>query len=156
MRRKDREVTDPERIKAIIASCSCCRLGFCDKGNVYIVPLSFGYEELGSKRFFYFHSALEGRKIDLIQSQQHAGFELDTNYQVIPAQHPCGYSARFQSVIGFGKVSFLENPQEKAHALSRIMAHQTGKDGWEFPAAQLEKTCVFQLEVQELSCKERP
>ena len=44
MRRKDREVTDPERIDAIIA-LHCCRLGFYDNGEIYIVPLDFGYDE---------------------------------------------------------------------------------------------------------------
>lgn len=28
MRRKDREVTDKERIAAIIKDCHCCRIGF--------------------------------------------------------------------------------------------------------------------------------
>ena len=45
MRRKDREVTDREKIKDIVGRCSCCRLGFQDEGGVYIVPLSFGFTE---------------------------------------------------------------------------------------------------------------
>ena len=39
MRRKDREVTDSQKIREIILSCRCCRLGFYDNGQVYIVPL---------------------------------------------------------------------------------------------------------------------
>ena len=45
MRRKDREVTDSQKIREIILSCRCCRLGFYDNGEVYIVPLDFGYYE---------------------------------------------------------------------------------------------------------------
>lgn len=30
MRRKDREVTDTEKINNIINNCSCCRIGFND------------------------------------------------------------------------------------------------------------------------------
>lgn len=66
MRRKDREVTDPERIDAIIRACHCCRLGFYDNGEVYIVPLDFGYDEKEGKRTFYFHGAKEGRRMDCI------------------------------------------------------------------------------------------
>ena len=66
MRRTDREITDAEKITQIIQTCHCCRLGFCDNGAVYIVPLNFGYAEENGKRVFYFHSAKSGRKLDLI------------------------------------------------------------------------------------------
>ncbi|MFR9159268.1 MAG: pyridoxamine 5'-phosphate oxidase family protein [Ruthenibacterium lactatiformans] len=54
------------KITQIIQTCHCCRLGFCDNGAVYIVPLNFGYAEENGKRVFYFHSAKSGRKLDLI------------------------------------------------------------------------------------------
>ncbi len=53
MRRTDREITDAEKITQIIQTCHCCRLGFCDNGAVYIVPLNFGYAEENGKRVFY-------------------------------------------------------------------------------------------------------
>ncbi|HJC22920.1 MAG TPA: pyridoxamine 5'-phosphate oxidase family protein [Candidatus Eisenbergiella merdavium] len=55
MRRSDREITESGRIDEIIRSCHCCRLGFCDGKDVYIVPLSFGYRSECGKRSFYFH-----------------------------------------------------------------------------------------------------
>lgn len=67
MRREDREVTDPMKITEIISRCTCCRIGFNDDGEVYIVPLNFGYETKENTYVFYFHGANEGRKIDLIQ-----------------------------------------------------------------------------------------
>ena len=59
MRRKDREVTDSQKIREIILSCRCCRLGFYDNGQVYIVPLDFGYYENNGRHVFYFHGAKE-------------------------------------------------------------------------------------------------
>ena len=61
--------------REIILACSCCRLGFCDEGGAYIVPLNFGYEERGGKRTFYFHGAREGRKMELIKAGGPVGFE---------------------------------------------------------------------------------
>ena len=81
MRRKDREVTDYGKISKVIAASHCCRLGFYEEGEVYIVPMNFGYAEEDGKRIFYFHSAKEGRKLDLISRTHTAGFELDTNYR---------------------------------------------------------------------------
>ena len=154
MRRNDREVTDIAKISDIISKCHCCRLGFYDAGKVYIVPLNFGYEETNGTWIFYFHGAAEGRKIDLIKQTHHAGFELDTNYKMNEADVPCRYSTRFQSVIGTGKITFIDNIDRKRYALQRIMSQNTGKKHWEFPTAMLNKTAVFELEVEVLSCKE--
>ena len=43
MRRKDREIIDPVHIQDIMQRCDVCRIGFNDEGEVYIVPLNFGY-----------------------------------------------------------------------------------------------------------------
>lgn len=154
MRRQDRAVTDPEKINSIINACSCCRLGFCDGGKAYIVPLSFGHAVEGGKHVFYFHGAHEGRKIDLIRETGWAGFEMDTGYRIKAADRACGYTAAFQSIIGGGRVSFVEGLEEKRQALDCIMAHNSGKAGWEFPEDAVNATCVYRLEVEELSCKE--
>ena len=154
MRRKDREITDPEKIEQIVSSCYCCRLGFCDQGKAYIVPLNFGHALENGSYVFYFHGAKEGRKIDLIRETGWAGFEMDTGYELHTADQACSHSAAFQSVIGGGKVSFIEDPEEKKKALCSIMAHNTGRSEWEFPEATLKATCVYKLEVEELSCKE--
>lgn len=45
MRRKDRKITDDIKVRKIIEQCQCCRIGFYDDGEIYIVPLDFGYEE---------------------------------------------------------------------------------------------------------------
>lgn len=154
MRRKDREVTDRQKIREIIAACHCCRLGFCDEGKAYIVPLNFGYEEKDGGYVFYFHSAKEGRKIDLIEKTHYAAFEMDANMEVYGKDTACSWAARFQSVMGGGKVSFVEVEEEKLFALRAIMHHNTGKEDWQFEENMLRAVCVFKLEVEELSCKE--
>ena len=87
MRRKDREITDRKKIDDMIRSCHCCRLGFCDEGTAYIVPLNFGYVSEEEKQVFYFHGAKEGRKLELIRKYHRAGFELDTAYQLLSLIH---------------------------------------------------------------------
>ena len=154
MRRKDREVTDPARIADIISRCACCRIGFCDDGEVYIVPLNFGYETKDNAYVFYFHGAKEGRKIDLIQKNPRVGFEMDTNYALHEADIACGWSARFQSVVGSGVMSIVSEPEEKKRGLSLLMAHNAGKRDWSFDEKAVNAVTVFKLEVTKLSCKE--
>ena len=110
MRRKDREVTDPIKIADVINRCACCRIGFYDDGEVYIVPLNFGYAIKDNSYTFYFHGAKEGRKIGLIYKNPKVGFEMDTNHAVYAhggSETACDYTARFQSVIGNGIMSIV-------------------------------------------------
>ncbi len=156
MRRKDREVTDRQAIIEIIESCQCCRIGFQDDGEVYIVPLNFGFEDDGKRLIFYFHGAKEGRKIDLIAKSPHVGFEMDTDHEVYAKGNigtACAYTARFQSVIGTGKVSMVSDSNEKKHGLLLLMNHATHKSGWSFDEKTLNAVAVFKLEVEKLNCK---
>ncbi|MFR6041635.1 MAG: pyridoxamine 5'-phosphate oxidase family protein, partial [Dysosmobacter welbionis] len=82
MRRKDRAVTDPAKIRAVLAECQVCRLGLRDGDRVYVVPLNFGLAEREGKQFLYFHGAKEGRKADLIRQGGCACFEMDTGYRL--------------------------------------------------------------------------
>ena len=153
MRRKDREITDPEKIDTILADCTCCRLAFCDGGRPYIVPLSFGFAWENGRRVFYFHGAKEGRKIDLIRAGGTVGFELDTHYKLNEGDSACAYSARFQSVIGTGVIRPVTDPEEKCRGLACIMDHLSGRRDWTFPDQAVRSTAVFRLDVTEMTCK---
>lgn len=154
MRRKDREVTDNNKITEIINNCQCCRIGFNDNGSIYIVPLNFGYVYNHDCYTFYFHSAKEGRKIDLIQNSPNVGFEMDTGYKLHTAELACNYSAGFQSIIGNGTVEIVNDTDEKIRGLSLLMEHNTGKKDWHFDERMTNAVTVFKLTVTELSCKE--
>lgn len=154
MRRKDREVMDLNKIEGIIKRCYCCRIGFWDEGEVYIVPLNFGYEVRDEVYTFYFHGAKEGRKMSIIKNEASVGFEMDTNYALNQADIACGYSARFQSIIGNGIVSMVAEEDLKKHGLSLIMEHNTGREAWEFDEKMLKEVAVFKLTVTKMSCKE--
>lgn len=159
MRRKDREVTDPVRIADIISQCTCLRIGFQDDGEVYIVPLNFGYAVRDDTYVFYFHGAKEGRKIDLICKSPEVGFEMDTDFTVYTRNDSdiaCSYTARFQSIIGNGTVSMVSDIEEKKLGLTLIMEHNTGKQKWNFDEKMVDAAAVFKLEVAKMSCKEHP
>ena len=105
MRRQDRAVTAPEKVRAVIDACEVCRLGLQDGRGVYVVPVNFGHTVEGGRHVFYFHGAAEGRKVDLVRRNGWAGFELDTGYRLQGAEAACGYTA------ASGKV---QSPQQVA------------------------------------------
>ncbi|MFI3174159.1 MAG: pyridoxamine 5'-phosphate oxidase family protein [Bacillota bacterium] len=159
MRRKDREINDRAEILKIIDDCTHCRIGFYDDGEIYIVPLNFGYIEKNGDLTLYFHSAKEGRKIDLSKQSPSVAFEMDIDYKLHTGEIPieqsvaCDYTARFQSVIGNGKISIVEEEAEKIVGLDAIMYQSTRKKDWTYQNEMLMAVCVLKLEVSKMSCK---
>lgn len=154
MRRTDREITDFQKMMQILAECDCCRLGLIDEKGAYIVPLNFGYEEADGKLSFYFHGASSGKKIDLLKQNPFVSFEMDRKHQLVEGDLPCAYSYRYQSIMGNGKVQFLDRYEEKVNALNALMSHYSKKERWEFPREHVDAITVLKMEVIDWSCKE--
>ncbi|MBP3799300.1 MAG: pyridoxamine 5'-phosphate oxidase family protein [Ruminococcus sp.] len=153
MRRKDREITDSAAIESFIAKEQIIRVAFYDEGEIYIVPLNYGYINENGKYSFYFHGAKAGRKYGLAKASPKVGFEIDGNYQLLEADKACDYSARFESVIGTGTLTLVEDREEKVKGLDALMAQTSRKGGWEYNDAMLNAVAVFRLDVDKLTCK---
>ena len=153
MRRKDREITDIVAITEIIDRMDVIRVGFYDGKEVYIVPLSFGYEQKDGRFTFYMHGAKVGRKADLVRQQGKAGFELDCAVELVTAAEPCNHSVLFNSIIGHGTIEEISDADGKIAGLKAIMKHNTGKEDWTFPEKMLAATFVMKLTSDWLTCK---
>ena len=149
MRLSEREITDQTAIEAIIRTSLVCRLGLSDENRPYIVPLCFGY--LG--RALYFHGAREGKKIDMIRKNPYVCFEFDSNSGIEEAENACKWGVSYQSVIGSGKASLVDHPEEKKKALEIIMG-QYGDGDFSFPDDIIEKTGIIKIDIEEMSGKE--
>jgi len=153
MRRSDREITDLTLIEKFISAEKILRVGFSDNGEVYIVPVNYGYKQNNGKYTFYFHGAKAGRKYELTTASPSVGFEIDGGYCLQEADTACGHSAKYQSVIGTGRLSLIDNNEEKREAFERIMFQATGKTGWDYPDKAIDATAVYRLEADKISCK---
>jgi len=149
MRRKDKEITEPAAIRAVIEKATVCRLGMVDGNRPYIVPVCFGYHD----NVLYFHSASKGRKIDLLRKNPNVCIEFDLLAEPIESEKACDWSMRYQSVIGFGKAVFIEDLEEKRKALGIIMAHYTDGE-YQFPEKMLKATRVFRVEIEQVTGKQ--
>ena len=153
MRRNDREITDKTLIEHFIEKEQIIRIAFYDNGDLYIVPLNYGFIYENDKYVFYFHGAKAGRKYELSKSSPQVGFEIDGAYELLEADVACDYSAKFQSVIGTGRLSIVEDYEEKIKGLNVLMKHISGKTEWSYSKEMLDAVAVFRLEVEKLSCK---
>jgi len=148
MRRKDKEITDVAGIESIIRRSSVCRLAMVDDNCPYVVPLCFGYRD----NSLYFHSARNGKKIDVLKKNPHVCFEFDVDGEPIKADNPCEWGMKYESVVGFGKASFVEDIEDKRHALDVIMKHYS--DGvYTYPDARLNHIRVIKVEIEHMTGK---
>lgn len=156
MRRKDREVTDIQEIKKIIELCKTCHVAMIDGNMPYVLPLSFGYEILNEDLILYFHSAKEGRKIDILRKNNNVCFEMcDEGEPIFARETPCNSGYYFSSVHGFGKVEFINDTEEKCHALSLLMERQADVQ-IEFTREQAEGVCVYKIIAKDFVGKKKP
>ena len=155
MRRKDREITDPEEIRSLLDAARVLRLGLVDGEWPYIVPLHYGWTLEGDRLVFYCHGARGGHKIDLIRQSARCFVELDTGEELISGgEKPCDYGAAYRSLMGRGSVRLVESPEEKLRGLELLMRTQTGRD---FPmTAQMAlAVAVLRIELESFSVKAR-
>ncbi|MBR3183389.1 MAG: pyridoxamine 5'-phosphate oxidase family protein [Firmicutes bacterium] len=155
MRRKDREIKEHNEIVEVIRNCDICRLGLVDGEYAYILPLNFGMEQdEEGKVTLYFHSALEGRKTELLKEGLKASFEMDTKHE-IEYDEGRGYCTYyFESVMGRGTVHIL-NDDEKFEALKKLMDHYHPGANAYFNTAAIPRTLVYALEVEEMTGKRK-
>lgn len=154
MRRKDREITDLSEIEKIINQAYACRLALVDGNTPYIVALNFGYLS-GNPSKIYFHCAKEGKKLDVIAQNNNACFQLDINQELVVAEKACGFSMKFKSVVGFGKICRVENEQEKTDGLNLIMKQYTGKDDFDFNPKMLNSIVILRLDIDVITGKQK-
>ncbi len=153
MRRNDREITDASLIEEFIAKEEIIRIAFYDRGELYIVPVNYGYICQDGKYKFYFHGAKAGRKYELAKASPCIGFEIDGKYELLKADAACDFSAKFQSVIGTGTLHLVESIEEKRAGLNCLMKQAAGTENWEYSEAMLNGVAVFRIDAEKLTCK---
>ena len=153
MRRKDREITDFHEIIEIIKKCDVCRIALNDEEFPYIVPLNFGLDVEGEQVYFYFHAAMEGKKLELIEKDNRATFEMDCDHKFILYEERMSCTMGYASVIGHG---YIENvaDEDKYEAL-KILMRQYHAEDFKFNTDMMKGTKVLRMWVTDMVGKRR-
>ena len=149
MRRKDKEIFGRENIERVIRQASYGVLGLVDGRKPYVVPLNFGY----SDQIFYFHSAVNGRKIKTIRKNGLGCISLVAHAAVKKARIACGWGTAYVSVFVEGRIREITGAAEKIKALRIIMQQYSRKKKWDFSAAMIDAVRVYCLKTTTLTCK---
>jgi nitroimidazol reductase NimA-like FMN-containing flavoprotein (pyridoxamine 5'-phosphate oxidase superfamily) len=156
MRRQDREIADQQQLWHILGSADVCRVAFASDDWPYIVPLNLGC----SDGKLYFHCASAGLKLDLLQANPNVCFEVETDVAVNPGVNACNWSVEYRSVIGFGRMSRVEDEDERRRGLHALLTQQMKKTAaaspqqdLNLPAALSPDTVVLRIDVVSMTGK---
>mgnify|MGYP000881350120 FL=1 len=150
MRRKEKEITDNNILEEILKHGEICRLALVDHGIPYIVPVNYGYES-GA---LFFHSAREGRKIDILKSNNQVCFEIETDVEIIRNSTACNWGMKYKSIIGYGKVEWIESNEEKIEGLNILMRQYSPENDFTYHSGALDNVLVFKIIIDKLSGKQ--
>jgi nitroimidazol reductase NimA-like FMN-containing flavoprotein (pyridoxamine 5'-phosphate oxidase superfamily) len=150
LRKKEKEIKDSGMIDKILQQASLIRIAMIDDSEPYIVVMNFGYWQ----GRIYLHSALEGRKISILKKNNRVAFQTDLGVEIVSGRTPCNWDVKYLSAVGSGRAYFLESIAEKTEALDIIMTKYSGIEKNQYPAANLNKTCIIRIDIDEISGKQ--
>ena len=153
--KRERQVTDPKEILRILDEAKVLQLGLSVNDEPYVVPMNYGYTMEEGKLTIYLHSAVKGKKLDMVRKNPKVFFSLDCDRQPFEGRVPCQYGLVYSSLMGRGIATLVEDVEEKKQAMSILMKTQTGKD-FSFEDRLVSIVTVIRIDVQEYTAKHRP
>jgi uncharacterized protein len=133
MRRHDKEATDPAALEAVLQQAEWGTLGLQGTaGRPMLVPLNFLFFE----GRIYFHGAPAGEKMERLAAGADATFLVVDPYALIPSYafdpvRACPASQYFKSVLAYGRVEPIHDPERKAVVLEALMRKLQPEGGYE-------------------------
>ena len=155
MTKRERQVTDENQIRSILDTAKVLHLGLAVDNEPYVVPMNYGYLMEDGKLTLYLHSAVLGKKLDMIRANPRVFIEMDCDRIPFEGEKPCQYGLAYASIMGRGTAVIVEDVEEKKMAMSVLMKTQTGKD-FAFEDRLVSMVAVIRIDVSEYTAKKRP
>ena len=155
MTKRELQITDENQIRAILDTAKVLHLGLAVNNEPYVVPMNYGYTMEEGKLVLYLHSAVRGKKLDMLRTNPNVFFELDCDLTPFAGEKPCQYGLSYSSIMGRGKAQIVEDVEEKMQAMTVLMKTQTRKD-FSFNESLVSIVAVIRIDVAEYTAKHRP
>ena len=153
--KREREILDEAQIKAILDDAKVLHLGLSVNDEPYVVPMNYGYILEDGKLTLYLHSAVRGKKLDMIRDNSKVYFSIDCHRVPFEGKVACQYGVAYSAVAGKGTAVIVEDVQEKMQAMSILMKTQTQKD-FSFDERLVSIVSVIRIDVAQYGAKHRP
>lgn len=148
---KHREIHLKEEIERLIRKCEVCVVSMVDQNNLpYSIPMNFGYINDN----IILHSALEGKKIDILKNNSKVCIVFSTDHEMTKQSEKvaCSYSMKYRSILAFGSVEFITNNDEKVDCLNILMENYSDRT-FTYSDPAVNGVCVMKVKVEKLEAR---
>ena len=118
MRRQEKQIPSKNEIIEILKKTRYITIAMCEKNSPYLVTLTHGYDP--KQNVIYFHCAKKGKKIDILRKNNLVWGQALIDNGYIPGKCDHLYTTTHFS----GKVTFINDRDEKKHALETMIQQQ--------------------------------
>jgi nitroimidazol reductase NimA-like FMN-containing flavoprotein (pyridoxamine 5'-phosphate oxidase superfamily) len=138
-------------MEEIIRKCQVCHIAMVDPdGMPYVLPFNFGYE----KNIIYFHSSRLGKKIATLKNYPQVCVEFSTDYLLWYQNEKvgCSYNMKYRSVLVYGKVEFIGDPEQKTRIMNLIMKNYTTGE-FIYNPPSIKEICCWIVKIDKMEGK---
>jgi nitroimidazol reductase NimA-like FMN-containing flavoprotein (pyridoxamine 5'-phosphate oxidase superfamily) len=148
---RHRFLTDRSEMEEIIRKCQVCHIAMVDpEGMPYVLPFNFGYEN----NIIYFHSAGSGKKMAVLTNNPQVCVEFSTDYLLRSQDEKvgCSYSMKYRSILAYGKVEFIKDPEEKIRIMNIVMKNYTSGE-FTYNPPSIKEVCCWIVKIDKMEGK---
>jgi nitroimidazol reductase NimA-like FMN-containing flavoprotein (pyridoxamine 5'-phosphate oxidase superfamily) len=151
IRRTEKAIEEFEVLKRILKSTNYVTLAMSVNDQPYLVSLSHVYDE--KNNCIYFHCAPEGKKLEYLSVNNRVWGQALLEYGYFSEEEECDHL--YASVHFSGRVTFLEDTEEKLQAMALMMNHVKKKTETtkSFDYHRLDRTKIGRINIENLSGK---
>jgi nitroimidazol reductase NimA-like FMN-containing flavoprotein (pyridoxamine 5'-phosphate oxidase superfamily) len=142
---RTRVISEKREILDVIQRSQYCHLAMTDMhGKPYVIPMNFGFKD----DVIYLHGAQHGKKIDILKEHPEVciNFTADHLLRYQNEQVACSWSMKYRSVLCYGEVEFIKEPEEKMAVFHIVMAQYT-KGDFKFNPPAIREVNVWKVKV---------
>ena len=150
MRRSDREKPKEFALALVDKSGYSVMATVSPDGSPYCIPLSFAREG----EWLYFHSALEGHKIDNLRHNNKVCISCVGEQRAVPGE----FALEYESAVVYGTALEVTDREEKTRILAfigRRFAPDSMAGFDKYTEQRIDVTAVWKIHIDELSGKAR-
>jgi nitroimidazol reductase NimA-like FMN-containing flavoprotein (pyridoxamine 5'-phosphate oxidase superfamily) len=148
---------DEAWIRAFLRAARVGHIASTRDNQPFLNPSTFWFDEENHQ--IVFHSNLAGRIRSNIEANPKVWFEASELGKMLPSNVALEFSLQFRSVIVFGTVRLISDPEEARRVLYGLIkkyfpAMTAGKDFREITDQESARTSVYAIQIEEWSGKE--
>ena len=155
--RRPENARGEEWIRAFLRTAQVAHIATERDGQPFLNPTTFWFDEPNHQ--IIFHSNIAGRVRSNLEANPRVCLETSELGKFLPSNVALEFSLQFRSVVVFGRVRILQDPEETRRALYGLLSkyfpdRHAGHEFREITDKELRATAVYAIQIEEWSGKE--